>query len=98
MAKRPLLVFLDRVKRTLQSMDARRAFAFAAACTERQWPVYQRASAGKPWERQAILRRSLDTIWRWLAGTVSDTPSLAQQCESAVCDDDPIRDEDTGAF
>ena len=98
MSKRPLLLHLNRVKNTLGSMDSRRAFTFAAACTERQWPVYHRASAGKSWEKQAVLRHSLDTIWRWLAGRVGHTPGLAQQCEAAVFDDDPTHDEDTGAF
>jgi hypothetical protein len=73
------------------------AFLFAAACAERQWPVYERASEGKAWEMRSILRGSLDAIWDWLAGG-DERPRLAEQCERAVFDENSADDEDDGAF
>jgi len=73
------------------------AFLFAAACAERQWPVYARASEGKPWEMQSVLRGSLDAVWDWLAGR-TERPRLAEQCERAVFDEDSDDEEDSGAF
>ena len=97
MSPRPILLHMNAVENALQEVSPQHAFAFAAACAERQWPVYKRASEGKPWEKQAILRSALDAIWDWLLGR-DERPRLADQCESAIFDGDPVKDEDTAAF
>ncbi len=97
MSARPVLIHMKKVKDVLRKVSPLHCFTFAAACAERQWPVYNRASEGKAWERQAVLRSSLDAIWNWLLGK-AERPRLAEQCESAVIDADPLKDEDTAAF
>lgn len=97
MSTRPILLHMKAVENVLRGVSPQHAFAFAAACAERQWPVYKRACEGKSWEKQAVLRAALDAIWNWLLGR-DQRPRLADQCESAICDDDPVKDEDTTAF
>jgi len=60
------------VEREVNGMRANAAFAFALACTERQWPVFQRALENVPWlvEGRTILRRELDVAWKHV---LSDT-------------------------
>jgi hypothetical protein len=60
------------VERAVNGMRANSAFAFALACTERQWPVFQRATENVPWlvEWRTILRRELDVAWKHV---LSDT-------------------------
>lgn len=60
------------VERAVNGMGANSAFAFALACTERQWPVFQRATENVPWlvEWRAILRQELDVAWKHV---LSDT-------------------------
>ena len=88
---------MKAVENALGDVGPQHAFAFAAACAERYWPVYKRASEGKSWEKQAVLRTALDATWDWLLGR-GERPRLADQCESAIFDDDPVKDEDTAAF
>ena len=97
MSTRPVLLQMKRVEEALRAVSPQQAFLFAAACAERQWPVYERASAGKPWEMQSVLRGSLDAIWDWLSGR-TERPRLAEQCERAVFDEDSDDEEDNGAF
>lgn len=56
---------------------------FAAACTERLWPVYGRASVGKAWRRDQ-LRTTLDAVWEWLLGTRDRPRGLVAACQEAV--------------
>lgn len=61
------------VERALDGMGANAAFAFALACTERQWPVFQRAAERVPWmvDWQGKLRHDLDAAWQhMLNGTL----------------------------
>jgi hypothetical protein len=57
---------MEGVEHAVNGMRANAAFAFALACTERQWPVFQRASESVPWlvEWRTILRRELDAAWK----------------------------------
>lgn len=51
--------------------------ALAAACVERQWPVYAIGSKGRSWEMSSTLRMALDSVWKWLeAGSLSPSPQL----------------------
>lgn len=60
------------IEHAVNGMRANSAFAFALACTERQWPVFQRATENVPWlvEWRTILRRELDVAWKHV---LSDT-------------------------
>lgn len=60
------------IEHAVNGMRAKSAFAFALACTERQWPVFQRATENVPWlvEWRTILRRELDVAWKHV---LSDT-------------------------
>jgi hypothetical protein len=53
------------VAHAISEMPASGAFAFALACTERQWPVFQRAVGMVPsmvdW--RGVLRQRLDVAW-----------------------------------
>src|SRR2546423_11554992 len=96
MSTRPVLLQRKRVEDALHTVSPRHAFLFAAACAERQWPVYERASAGKPWAMQAVLRSSLDAVWDWLSGR-AERPRLAEQCERAVFDENSDDEAANGA-
>src|SRR5262245_28617391 len=97
MATRPLSRHRKRVEDALGKVSSPHAFAFAAACAERLWPVYERAADGEPWAMQDDLRSSLDAIWDWLMGR-RERPRLAEQCERAVFDANSDAEEDSAAF
>jgi hypothetical protein len=97
MPTRPLSLHRKTIEAALGKVSAQHAFAFAAACAERLWPVYERAAEGKPWAMQAVLRSSLDAVWDWLMGQ-RERPRLAEQCERAVFDANSDAEEDNGAF
>jgi hypothetical protein len=69
------------VERALSGMGANAALAFALACTERQWPVFQRAARSVPWmvDWQSKLRHALDDTWQHLLNdtSVSATEPIA---------------------
>jgi hypothetical protein len=69
------------VERALGGMSANTAFAFALACTERQWPVFQRAAGSVPWmvDWQSKLRHGLDDAWQHVRNdtSLSATESIA---------------------
>lgn len=94
---RPLLLHRKRVEDALRQVSPQHAFLFAVACAERQWPVYERASAGQAWEMQAVLRGSLDAVWDWLLGQ-ADRPHRAEECERAIFDEDSADEEADAAF
>ena len=83
----PLLAHMETVEATVESLDPKKAYAFGAACAERQWPVYVKASEGKPWEMQSDLRMALDDIWRWLLGSGNRPQGIFQRIESAIFED-----------
>ncbi len=64
---------LKDVERALAGMGANAAFAFALACTERQWPVFQRAVRSVPWmvDWQGKLRLDLDAAWQHVLNDTS---------------------------
>jgi hypothetical protein len=82
----PLLAHMETVEAAVESLDPKKAYAFGAACAERQWPVYVKASEGKPWEMQSDLRMALDDIWSWLLGSGNRPQGNWQRCENAVLD------------
>jgi len=84
---RSLLAHIETVEKTIENLDQKKAFAFGAACTEHQWPVYVKASEGMPWEMQSDLRKALDDIWRWLLGSGNRPQGIFQRIESAIFED-----------
>ena len=78
---------LERLHSAFSNLEPIQAFAFGAACAERQWPVYARAAAGKVWSREAILRRSLDRVWDWLLRRRGRPEGLAFECERAILEE-----------
>ncbi len=94
----PILTHYDWLENASRGLDLRAAVAFGAACAERQWPVYVRASAGKPWEKRALLRTALDSIWRWLFEIDSQRPSgYFAACEEASLESVQRTDESVEA-
>lgn len=83
------------IRERLEEMEPPEAFALAAACAERQWPIYERASAGKPWSQPEVLRRALDAVWDWLLRKRGRPQGLARQCEAAILDE--IEDDEDQA-
>ncbi|VTR96998.1 DUF416 family protein [Tuwongella immobilis] len=59
---------MEDVKRALVEMSPNGAFAFALNCTERQWPLFQRAAESVPWvlDWQGKLRHDLDATWQYV--------------------------------
>lgn len=78
---------LEKLHSVFPKLEPIQAFAFGAACTERQWPVYARAAAGKVWSRETILRRSLDKVWDWLLRRRGRPEGLAFECERAILEE-----------
>lgn len=78
---------LKRLEGVLESLDSSQAFAIAAACAERQWPVYDRASQGRPWSQADALRRTLDAVWDWLLRKRGRPKGFAHLCESAILEE-----------
>jgi hypothetical protein len=93
---RSFLAHIETVKKTIKKLDPKRAFAFGAACAERQWPVYVKASEGKPWEMQSDLRKALDDIWSWLLGSGNRPQGIFQRIEGAIFDD-AVKDVENAA-
>lgn len=95
---RPLLVHMEAVETALLRMSSQNAFAFAAACAERAWPVYVRASEGKPWEQRSLFRSCLDSVWNWLTGRGEQPKGLARKCEHGVFQDGQTALADSAAY
>jgi hypothetical protein len=72
---------------TFQNLNMMQAFAIGSACAERQWPVYARASEGKPWGKQIILRSALDDIWDWLLDIHNRPQGIWKPCEEAILEE-----------
>jgi hypothetical protein len=84
MLGRWLLTHYDRVRRAVAALSQPSAFAFGAACAERDWLVYERASTGKRWARREVLRSNLNAIWSWLEGKAEQPHISAVACEQAI--------------
>jgi hypothetical protein len=68
-------------------MERLQAFAFAASCAERQWPVYERAAQGKQWAQPTTLRAAVDAVWGWLLQERGRPHGFAVQCERAILEE-----------
>jgi hypothetical protein len=79
------------VERAISGMSPNSAFAFALACTERQWLVFERASEGTP-SMQSVgskLRHGVDAAWEHVKYAIALPPGLAIGCrrETSQADD-----------
>jgi hypothetical protein len=79
-----LLDHVAHVKHILSLLPTAGRFVFAAACAERQWPVYLRGSEGKPWAEVDTLRSGLDAVWGCLINADVLPSSLAHSIDRAV--------------
>ena len=82
---------LREVEVALRGFGESQAFTLAAACSERQWPVYERAAVGMPWSKADVLRRTLDAVWEWLLRQRGRPRGFARGCEEAVLEE--IKDD-----
>lgn len=83
----PLTHHLELVQLVVERLNSRQAFAFAFACVERQWPVYEQTSAGKPWS-PAGLRSSIDQAWEELIDKKKMPGYLIERCQRSMPHDD----------
>ena len=75
---------LETLITTLQQVPSSHAFAFGAACVERIWPIYERASQGKVWSSQPLLRETVNRVWSWLLGDGPRPEGFAAHCEGKI--------------
>lgn len=72
---------MKNVETAIKKMSPRAAFAFALSCTERQWPVFERALNEEPglMTGRAVFRNATDLAWEFcLHGTSVPNEYLAE--------------------
>jgi hypothetical protein len=84
MPTRVLLSQLAELKKRLEPASEAQLVVLAVACAERLWPVYERASQDKAWQRRSALRALLDAVWDWALGKSERPHGHAVVCEEAV--------------
>jgi uncharacterized protein YjaG (DUF416 family) len=87
-SNRPYFSHMTAVEAGLTKLPASSAFAFASACVERVWPVYERASVGKSWSRQSVFRQNLDAIWCSIRDQVPLSEDAERSSEAAIIEED----------
>jgi len=88
--------YLDFVEEIVNKLPRKQAFAFAFACVERQWPVYERSSLDKPWSG-AGLRSSIDQAWQQLIDGQKMPGYLIERCRRSIPHDDDLIDSEAAA-
>lgn len=90
---------MRHVEASLSQMNAAAAFAFALACTERQWPVYQRITeVERPTgEAHSNLRQAIDAAWEHVARGTALAPALSTRCSGEVPKPESIVDASSSA-
>ncbi len=78
--------FMKRVEAIIKRMSPRAAFAFALSCTERQWPVFERALESEPELSidRAVFRRAIDSSWEYCLHNTTTTNDLLDTCRSRL--------------
>lgn len=79
--------YLDLVEKIVKKLPRKQAFAFAFACIERQWPVYEKSSLDNPWS-PAGLRSSIDQAWQQLIDNQKMPGYLIDRCRRSIPPDD----------
>ena len=85
----------ERIEGELTPLSHAQRLAFAAACCERALPNYVAFSRAAHWGDSAILRTSLDFVWRFIEGAEflpDESILLEQRCESVTPDLDDFPD------
>lgn len=88
--------YLDLVEEIVKKLPRKQAFAFAFACVERQWSVYERASIDKPWSG-AGLRSSIDQAWQQLIEGQKMPGYLVERCRRSIPHADDLTDSEAAA-
>jgi len=88
--------YLDLVEEIVKKLPRKQSFAFAFACVERQWAVYERASIDKPWSG-AGLRSSIDQAWQQLIEGQKMPGYLIERCRRSIPHDDDLTDSEAAA-
>lgn len=79
-----IVAYIYQVRSQVEALGDVASFAFACACLERLFPVYERAAAGKSWDRSHDLRVALNHIWDLLDGTLNFPSALdRKKCKEA---------------
>jgi hypothetical protein len=91
-----LIEYLDLVETIVKKLPRKQAFAFAFACVERQWSVYEKSSSGKPWSG-AGLRSSIDQAWQQLIDDQKMPGYLIDRCRRSIPHDDDLNDPEATA-
>lgn len=92
----PLTHHLELVQLVVERLNTGQAFAFAFACVERQWPIYQKASVDKPWSG-AGLRSSIDHAWQELIDKQKMPGYLIDRCRRSIPPDDALKNAEAAA-
>lgn len=82
-----LIQHMDDVERVINNLDANAAFAFALACTERQWPAFQRAvemSLPILCSDRSSFRRGVDAAWEQVIRGTPFPIGLARVCDDQI--------------
>ena len=98
MARTPYDTHLEQVARIVPTLAPRAAFAVAAACVERMWPIYERAARNQNVSDAKLLRETLDSIWDWIHGVGARPDGASERCERAVVEVTPRDDATSGAL
>jgi hypothetical protein len=79
---------LARIEGELARLPTERVALMAAACVERQWPLWELLTSSQGWRGEVgiVFKRNLEATWSWLAGTSSrpardsiDYPALVER-------------------
>jgi|GEM_PF-6448821 len=98
MGRRKMLDHLDQVEAAIRSLPREGAFGFAVSCSERQYPVYERASRGKDWGRSELMRSCLDDLWAWVTRGTPLPQNLLAGSSQMLFNDDHVQPSDWMAF
>ena len=85
--------YLDLLEQIVNKLPRKQAFAFAFACVERQWSVYERSSLDKPWSG-AGLRTSIDQAWEQLVDGQKMPGYLIERCRRSIPHDDDLNNSE----
>lgn len=87
---------LSALDRTVETLSQDCSLCFAVACSERQWPIYVRASRGHEWadEGGAAIRAVLDSCWDFLIAEADLPAGLSDRIGASVPNDASLTDPD----
>ena len=87
-----MLKHVAKVEVAAATYSERGMIAFAAACCERQLPVYERVGAVAEWGHSETLRKILNYVWSWLSEEEVSPP--VYDFDEAIPPDEPVEGGD----